>query len=143
MSPDKSKELISIFPDIFSEPSSRSCMALYGFECGDGWFSLLKELISEIKAICVDNPGITVRVVQVKQKFGALRFYYDFMLEDGFGFEENANIDLEIDDAIERAENRSREECEECGKPSTITTNGHWLSNRCNQCCQTNDKQII
>lgn len=140
MSPDKSKELIDIFPDLYKGSDPRSAIALFGFECGDGWFDLLKELLIEIKAICVDNPGITVRVVQVKEKFGSLRFYYDFILEDGIGFEGNANVDLEVDAAIEKAEQRSKEECEKCGKPSTITSNGCWLSNRCNQCCQTNDK---
>ena len=105
MSPDKSKELIDIFPDLYKGSDPRSAIALFGFECGDGWFDLLKELLIEIKAICVDNPGITVRVVQVKEKFGGLRFYVD-------GWNE------EVSQLIAEARGKACFACENCGKPS-------------------------
>jgi hypothetical protein len=46
----------------------------FGFECGDGWVTILSELILKIKELDV-NAGVVTRVIQIKEKFGGLRFY--------------------------------------------------------------------
>ena len=43
-----------------------------GIRCGDGWFSIIDELLGKINTI--GNDGI--RVVQIKNKLGALRIYF-------------------------------------------------------------------
>lgn len=142
MSPDKTKQLVAIFPEMFENPSRLSPIALFGIECDDGWFDLLHELLSTIKAICVDRPSARPKVFQIKEKFGSLRFYYDLISLENDDLSGDG-IDNEIDLAVLRAEDRSELECECCGKPSTITAKSYWLSNRCDECCTTNDKQII
>lgn len=47
-----------------------------GFACGDGWFLLLWELSEQIERYCQQYPeAAELMAVQVKQKFGELRFY--------------------------------------------------------------------
>jgi hypothetical protein len=46
----------------------------FGFECGDGWKGILHELISKIKVLD-EQKGVVTQVIQVKEKFGGLRFY--------------------------------------------------------------------
>ena len=78
-----------------------------GFEHGDGWFSLLWRLCEDIEPLVAEYENETGRpfqLVQVKEKFGALRFYV-----------ENAN-DV-IRQRIELAELESLNTCEVCGKP--------------------------
>lgn len=46
----------------------------FGFECGDGWRWILGELITKIKKLDEKN-GVVTEVIQIKEKFGGLRFY--------------------------------------------------------------------
>jgi hypothetical protein len=46
----------------------------FGFSCGDGWKGILCELISKIKGVD-DKNGVVTEVIQIKEKFGGLRFY--------------------------------------------------------------------
>lgn len=46
----------------------------FGFDCGDGWFGILSELITKIKELDEKN-GVVTQVIQIKEKFGGLRFY--------------------------------------------------------------------
>lgn len=58
-------------------------------------------------------------VIQVKEKFGGLRFYTNFETE-------------EISKLIENAEDKSYITCEECGKPGQLRKGG-WLLTLCNE----------
>lgn len=132
MSPDKTKELISVYPELFSDLCHQTCMHLFGFECNDGWFDLLKDLITEIKLICnseeyvaalsLDDKPSQLKVSQVKEKYGTLHFYTSYS--------NNA-----IDAAIERAEKRSLVTCEFCGKEGKLKETGHrWYQTLCEEC---------
>jgi len=59
-------------------------------------------------------------VVQVKQKFGGLRFYMNFETK-------------EMSAAIYEAEKRAQETCEDCGKPGVLRSGG-WLETLCDNC---------
>ncbi len=59
---------------------TETCMC-WGFECGDGWYNILNQLMGNIqhhidwrKTKGEDVPQVTLD--QVKEKFGTLRFYY-------------------------------------------------------------------
>lgn len=131
MSPDKEKELIDIYPDLFSGLDERSCMHLFGFECHDGWFELLKKLIHQIKEICesaqfkdslvINDVPMGVKVEQVKEKFGTLRFYTNF---------HNECVEKLIDEACAASEVT----CEKCGEAGTLGAKGYWISVRCPAC---------
>ncbi|MGB8477894.1 MAG: hypothetical protein WCE63_03510, partial [Acidobacteriaceae bacterium] len=51
-----------------------------GFEHGDGWFSLLWRLCEDLEPLVAEyesETGHQFKVVQVKEKFGGLRFYVE------------------------------------------------------------------
>jgi hypothetical protein len=132
MSPERSKELVDIYPDLFSDIDSRMPYQLFGFECHDGWFDLLKDLIDNLKIMCskedfytgfYDDEVVPLKVDQVKEKFGTLRFYVNW---------ENDSIRA----AIKVAEKRSAETCEFCGNPGKMTQRGYWLQTLCDECYQ-------
>ena len=129
MSPEKSQQLIDIYPELFSNPNPRMPFALFGFECEDGWFDILKDLITEIKEktknelfkFGLDDEIYPLRVDQIKEKYGTLRFYTNFCNE-------------RIDRLIRDAEEKSATTCEACGNPGSMRKEARWLSVRCDAC---------
>lgn len=89
------------------------------FECGDGWFEVLKALAQKVeegrKAKRI--PKVP-KVVQVKEKFGRLRVYT-------FGY------DPVVDSLIKEAEEAAWTVCEVCGKAGSLRRRGGWLSTLC------------
>ena len=98
-----------------------TCMC-WGFECGDGWFQILNQLMGNIQHYIdwKNKDGEVVPQVvldQVKEKFGTLRFYY-------------TGGDDYIRGMVTMAESMSSVTCEECGKPGT-STGGGWIRTVC------------
>jgi hypothetical protein len=105
-----------------------TCMC-WGFECGDGWFTILDQLMSNIQHhIDWNNKNFEkgykqykqvsqVTLDQVKEKFGTLRFYYQ-------------GGDDVIDGMVRMAESMSAVTCEQCGNPGTTGGQG-WISTLC------------
>src|SRR5699024_7098392 len=48
----------------------------WGFEHGDGWCELLETLCEVIDSMLSEDPEATISTLQIKEKFGSLRFYY-------------------------------------------------------------------
>jgi hypothetical protein len=84
------------------------------FECGNGWFPLIKDLITDLIELGWDK-----QTCQVKEKFGALRFYI------------NTGSD-EIFKKIHSYENKSYEICETCGEKGELRLVG-WYKTLCNK----------
>jgi len=129
MSPEKSKELFDKFPLLFAgktKPMTESLMC-FGFECGDGWFDLLNGLSEKIDAI-FQKSGLPneeyPKAVQVKEKFGGLRFYIEGM--------SNAIFD-EVYKVIDEAEAASLKICEQCGEPGEIRDDRSWIVTLCDE----------
>ena len=91
----------------------------FGIETGDGWFKIIDQLSADITLLDEKN-GTTTIAVQVKEKFGALRFY----VESG----SDAVYDL-----IDAAEEESLKTCEMCGEPGELRGVG-WVSTMCDKC---------
>lgn len=108
------KDLISLYPELFGGYE-------FTFECGDGWYELLKECIKEIKSICEDQK-IEIQATQIKEKYGSLRFYTDYCYEY-------------IEPIIRRAEDQSCITCELCGNEGKIHKL-HWIQCLCDECLQ-------
>lgn len=87
------------------------------FECGPGWFALIEPLVRR----CESMGGA---VMQIKEKFGALRFYFDV---DG---EWNEDWDA-FQQAVDDATLESLRTCELCGKPGRPMSKGGWLKTVC------------
>jgi hypothetical protein len=85
-------------------------------ECGPGWNALIDKLIAKCDAV-------GARVMQIKEKFGALRFYYD-PPESGW--------DDALEEIVDRAEDESRGICEICGAPGILMRNPrYWVKTVC------------
>ena len=91
------------------------------FCCGEGWSELLTDLCGTIEPLLASLPADErPYAVQVKEKFGGLRFYMMGSLP-------------EIEAAIDVAEERSNRTCEVCGAPGQPNESG-WISVRCTTC---------
>jgi hypothetical protein len=116
MTPELQEKLHQKYPDIFIQkdlPCQQTCMC-WGIGCGDGWYGILDWLCSELR-------GTDVVAVQVKEKFGGLRFYVD-----GATKEDMTKIDC--------AEGLSNYICEKCGSPIDVKQTGAWIRTLCKEC---------
>jgi len=83
-------------------------------ECvGPGWSRLINDLYDKKPKNCI--------VVQVKEKYGTLRFYAD-------------NIDENYLNLIVRAEEESAHICEQCGEPGEVEPLFGWYLCLCEKC---------
>lgn len=122
MSPENEKYMCETYPSLYdmSKPPTQSLMC-FGFP-DDGWFELLKELSDKIVA-----TGIAVKVIQVKEKFGTLRYYVDYT-------QGTSSDDYhKIESLIRETEIKSGETCEFCGKPGQERSDG-WIKTLCDDC---------
>ena len=122
------KQLFDDFPLLYDKNADirTSCMG-FGFECGDGWYELIRELSSKLypliqkfKEQYPDEFDCYPRASQVKEKFGSLRFYMDISTD-------------EMCNLISEYEGRSEMICEVCGKPGSIDYKEKWLACRCEE----------
>lgn len=109
---------------IHPDPQLQRNLMAFGFECGDGWYDLLYKLISDIKDV---EPPKNFEIVQVKEKFGELRFY-------------TYNSTEIIDQLIETAENDSVTICERCGADAMVQRIQGWYAAICDECRRELDK---
>lgn len=99
------------------------------FECGDGWFEIVKELCAELEKLQL-GPQFTI--VQVEEKFGILRVYVEGA--------HPRDIPLKKFDALgrlmEKAARESAKTCEWCGQPGRRTTmsRGYYIITLCRKC---------
>lgn len=114
----------------------QQCPRLYkhgiAFECGLGWFDLLRDLSIKLEKVLEkdaerdpipegeEDNYIEMFAVQVKEKYGTLRFYMSCENE-------------EIAALIRETEALSSEICELCGSHAEMRGN-HWYAVRCDKC---------
>jgi hypothetical protein len=128
------KKLVEKYPKIFADRHGdmRETLMCWGFECGDGWYQILDSLCGQIQSHIdwqnenfakgyphYEKPVPQVVAVQVKEKFGGLRFYYN-------------GGDDKIDGMVSMAESWAYHTCEECGAPGTLR-HGGWIRTLCDK----------
>ncbi len=85
---------------------------------GPGWRPLVAAIYDFIEV-----HDQTVEVLQVKEKFGGLRFYV----------RESQNPQTR--EVISKAESASYTTCDRCGAPGSIhNSSGNWVKTRCARC---------
>jgi len=100
-----------VYPKIFSGKYG-------GIAVGKGWFDLLNQACRLIQSHLDWKPEVKqVVAMQVKEKFGGLRFYYD-------------GGDEYVSGVAAMAEQMSMMLCDECGAPGERGGNG-WISVLC------------
>jgi len=91
-----------------------------GFECNDGWFdiiySLAHDLELEIKKLPLEDQE-HITAVQVKEKYGTLRFYMSSETD-------------RMSELIAIAEDMSSKTCEVCGSKGELREGG-WYTTLC------------
>ncbi len=111
----KTKEQIETeFPEMFSD-------VYCGNDMPPGWGDIVYKLCEDI-SIKSDH----VKVAQVKEKFGGLRFYVD--MDTDFIPLETAR---EISSLIAKAEEESYMTCDLCGRLGTLDTTRGWHRTLC------------
>ena len=121
MNPELDKALCEKFPQIFAaRDGSMTVTAMcWGFEVNYGWYSLLDVLCEELQRDTEQQGAPQVVAIQVKEKYGGMRFYVHAASE-----RQAAMIDL--------AEALSYRICEQCGAPGTLDERkGRWMATRC------------
>ena len=113
------------FKQVGGDPRE-SCLC-WGIECNYGWYDLISALLYRIKQHEDNMAGkeyAPVKLVQIKEKFGGLRFYYD-------------GGDEYVDGAVSMAEEMSYKICERCGSPGRPNKGG-WVVTLCTRCEKLN-----
>jgi len=93
----------------------------FGFMCDSGWFKIIYQLCKDIQRVLDNTPDQSLdhfEVLEVKEKFGELRFYV-------------AGYNKEIRDLVDRTERKSYQLCEICGKRGSISVKGGWYKTVC------------
>lgn len=137
-------ELFKKYPKIFRQKdlSKQETAMCWGISCGDGWYDLINELCCTIQnrvnnvnrqkryklehstdeVTPEDKEDLVCEAVQVKEKFGGLRFYI-------YGGDDY------IDGAIHLAESLSHQTCSECGcKRDSQESDRGWIYSMCLSC---------
>lgn len=119
-------ELLSLGPNLFStDPDDPSPYSQRGFEVSDGWFHLLKDLVTGLEEILASSPDevrTKIRCSQVKEKFGGLRFYFHGPFSE---------IQDRAGPLVTAAEDSAWKTCQECGSAGDCRSVGGWMSVLC------------
>ena len=145
------EQLCKDFPEIFRNRHGdrRTTAMCWGFDCGDGWEPVIRfackrimsnvdrlryaikdieenlyqtEKLDEKKKKLEEELQLIPTAVQVKEKFGGLRFYVD-------------GGNDRVWDIIQNAESLSYHVCEECSTMRTVRLRNHgWMATLCDAC---------
>uniref|UniRef100_A0A6M3J9Q4 Uncharacterized protein n=1 Tax=viral metagenome TaxID=1070528 RepID=A0A6M3J9Q4_9ZZZZ len=112
-------KLFSEFPEFFKSKDNHEISLMgFGFCCEDGWYDLIHKLCTDLKATLDDQD---FQVIQVKEKFGGLRFYV-------------GPVPRNIRDLIRKAEMESYRTCERCGNKGSMTIKRGYYQVLCEDC---------
>ena len=124
MNKENTLKLYTDFPMLYRQHSlsPQETIMCFGFEHGDGWFSLVYNLSKKLMEI-----DQNIQAVQVKEKFGSLRFYVGSVRQE---------VADQVYTAISEAEEISSKTCEQCGKSGKPNKSG-WIHTLCTACRKT------
>lgn len=125
MKKELENKLFEKYPKLFRQKElsmQETCMC-WGLDCGAGWYWLLDNLCSCIQDYIDANNKTQAETVQVKEKFGGLRFYLD-------------GADTYIHGMVSLAETMSYSTCEVCGATTEIIHTKGWIKTLCKSCAK-------
>lgn len=128
MNAEHTSHLLESYPKLYVQydrPLTETAMC-WGFECGDGWYKIIDDLSRQLEWLN-DTGAIRVEAIQVKEKYGTLRFYTSIIrCDDDFP----ADMVWALTDYAEASSAYVCEECGEMGK----TRDGSWIRTLCDDC---------
>jgi hypothetical protein len=123
MQKELERRLVEHWPTWFkTEGDIRYTAMPRGFVHDDGWFDILWRLCADLEPLVTEMEragGRQFEVLQVKEKFGGLRFYV------------NCRNDA-IRQRIEAAIQESFHTCEVCGQPGKVREDS-WIKTLCDE----------
>lgn len=138
------KELIDSLKERFYFLSELSYIS-----CGDGWYKIISDLSDKILDMI---PPESFKVVQIKEKFGGLRYYFEldqkyghvnhpYMMheEDLESFNKRTEFIQKLSIVVMDAESNSYITCERCGKPASSVVHNLYVQTLCDEhnCCRS------
>lgn len=126
----KYSKIIFPFPYLYRPPEhiSKDYEFNYLALVPEGWQSLLSSLLDKIESL----EDVEVSVLQIKEKFGGLRFYYQGSGEDF----------PKVRSLAQEAETLSTKTCVVCGNPGIMRHAG-WISPYCDEHYKQNDGEDV
>lgn len=136
----------------------KSLYQKWGCECDNGWYDLIRELCQKISdRFERDGKEPDIIVLQIKEKFAALRFYYKFegskdsiqaldILSSGISIrfppednsdksdDETAALRKDIRKLVNEYEQKSKTVCEVCGGTGEVRPDMPWIRTLCENC---------
>jgi hypothetical protein len=115
---------------IHPDPELKNNLMAFGFECGEGWYPLIFELFDKVQDLIDKTSEYAIlEVVQVKEKWGSLRVYWNFYYK-------------EIEDLTKIYEDESFKVCEKCGSKENVTMHviHGWYTTICDGCYNKREK---
>lgn len=100
---------------------------LEGGHVGAGWEPIVKDLHERLVEL---DPNYSI--IQVKEKFGLLRFYFSAS-DEVFLADDQAVINA-MYNAVQEAEDLSATTCEFCGAAGTMDQAHFWIKTLCEDC---------
>lgn len=97
-----------------------------------GWFGLVDRLCSDLEAL-LGHRSDSFIVAQVKEKFGSLRFYYDWNRGDAESDPHAALLAEQLRTLIDAAREQSTRICQKCGAPAVLASHRGWTAALCGQ----------
>ena len=135
--------------------NEKSIYKKWGCECGSGWYNLIHDLCQEITDRYErDNLPVDIVILQVKEKFAVLRFYYEYENApcplQAFDFIGNGTIRFtpdndkedntvkklrkDIAEIVRKYEEKSSSVCEVCGNSGKVRNDMPWIRTLCQNC---------
>jgi hypothetical protein len=90
------------------------------WECADGWYDILNNMCQKL-----NNLNIRLTFVQIKEKYGTLRVYYECQGKTTRNEHETMN------EIVGLAEAQSSHTCELCGNIGKLIITNGWYRTRC------------
>jgi hypothetical protein len=116
-------EIIKKYPELFGEPpyDPQKTLICFGLEVSEKWLPTLDRGFQQMSDIVKREKLDDFRIVQVKEKFGGLRVYSRYSID-------------EIDKIIERMEDEVETICEKCGSLEGKWRTDGWMRVTCDKC---------
>jgi len=168
MNEKNTKQLLQKYPKIFAQhtkPMTETCMC-WLFECGDGWYNILDMLCSLLQWDIEKNGYPEIEAVQVKEKYGTLRFYttgvykeekrstfkarmkeriynwLSYLMQKFCKERDRDNRNWGVQEGMIRfAEYLSAYVCERCGSNSNVTQTSGWIVSLCDKCMKEHERK--
>lgn len=118
------QKLMDEFPFMEAQAiwSSKKLGIPFPCECSDGWYTIIYNICKELNELYISkNVNLDkIFIIQIKEKWGALNFYTNGLIDGGY-------------EIVEKYERQSSNICEICGEQGELKSKGSWYRTLCDK----------